>query len=140
MATFDHDYWRDASPAIWERRGLHWHCHSSRMDGETYGNEAARRDPAMDHAPKVIRDWLRKPTRTIRCVATTPEDGIAWLRAQWTPIRDHIGQEADAIPDQVRFGRALHDLRSGNDVCWGHWLGGTTHLHLALIGTPETCH
>ncbi|MEV4252386.1 hypothetical protein AB0J52_04365 [Spirillospora sp. NPDC049652] len=140
METFDYDYWRDTTSVIWKDRGLHWHCHSSRMDGETYGNEAARRDPATEHAPKVIRDWLRKPSRTIRHVATTPEDGITWLRGQWDPIKGQVGQEADAIPDAVRFGRALHDLSAGNDVCWAHWLNTSTHLHLALIATPQSCH
>ncbi|MCP2334809.1 hypothetical protein [Actinomadura rupiterrae] len=137
---FDHEYWRDASSMVWKKRGLHWHCHSSRMDGETYGNEAARRDLTTEHAPKVIRDWLRKPPRTIRHVARTPDDGLAWLRAQWDPIKAQVGREAEAVPDVVRFGRALHDLASGNDVCWGHWLAASTHLHFALVGTSDTCH
>lgn len=119
--------------------GLHWHCHSSRMDGQEYGDEPARQDLSTEYAPKLLRDWLRKPARTIRHVAATPEDGVRWLRSWWEPVRDQSG-EAHVVPDEVRFGRALYDLRCGNDLCWGFWLGGAVHLHLALVGTVEQCH
>ncbi|MFC5182789.1 hypothetical protein [Actinomadura harenae] len=140
MPEFDWDGWEKTVPTEWKDRRLHWHCHSCRMEGETYGNEAARRDLATEYAPKLIRDWLRKPVRTVRRVAMVPEDGVAWLREQWAPIRAQAGEEAEAIPDAARFGRAEHALRGGADVCWGFWLNGSTHLHLAIVGTSEACH
>ncbi|WP_157420241.1 hypothetical protein [Actinomadura kijaniata] len=78
VPRFDYDAsWRGSEPTAWEAKGLHWHCHSSRMDGQEYGNESARQDLSTGYAPKLLRDWLRKAARTIRHVATTPEDGCS---------------------------------------------------------------
>jgi hypothetical protein len=137
---FDYEYWRDESRADWRSRGLHFHCHSWRGDGRDYDDEPARRDPTTDLPPTIIRDWLRKPPRTIKHVSGTPEDAVAWLRAQWAPVKSQVGQEADRVPDDVRFGMAHYDLRCGNDVCWGFWLGSSAFLHLAIVGTSASCH
>lgn len=130
----------DRRDEIWKRRGLHWHCHMSRMDGDAYNDEPGRRDPATGLAPFLIREWPRKPAWTIKAVAFTPDEAVQWLRKQWGPVRWQIGEEAAAIPDETRFGTALSDLRGGNDVCWGFWLGPSVHLHLAAVGTDRGCH
>jgi len=138
--AFTYDYWHDQTREDWKHLGLHWHCHSWRGDGRDYGDEPARRDPSTDLPPKVIAQWLDKPARTIRQVVPTPTDGIIWLRAQWQPIKDQIGPEVEAIPEDTRFGTALYDLRCGNNVCWGFWLNAASFLHLAIVGTNRTCH
>lgn len=51
-----------------------------------------------------------------------------------------MGQEAAAVPDETRFGTALCNLRCGNDLCWGFRLNSSMRLHLALVGTGQTCH
>lgn len=140
IQPFDFEYWRDETRQDWQRLGLHWHCHAWRGDADDYGDEQARRDPSTELPPQIIKQWLDKPARTIRRTVTTPEEAIAWLRAQWEPIRGQIGPEATAIPEETRFGTALYDLRTGNDVCWGFWLGASTHLHLAIVGTAAACH
>lgn len=141
IRPFDYDaYWRDESRDDWRRRGLHWHCHASRMDAGAYEDEQARRDPGSDLAPLVVRDWLRKPSRTIRHAPATPEDAVSWLRGQWERIKGQAGREATAISDETRFGTALYDLRCGNDLCWGFWLSSSVHMHLAVVGTSQRCH
>jgi hypothetical protein len=137
---FDYEYWRDESRDDWRRLGLHWHAYASRMDGSAYADEAARRDLVTDLAPQSVRDWLRKPAQSLRQVATTPEDAVSWLRQQWEPIKAQAGQEAVRIPEETRFALALYELRCGNDLCWGFWLGASVHLHLALVGTADDCH
>ncbi|MFI0482741.1 hypothetical protein [Actinomadura sp. 9N215] len=138
---FDYDaYWRDQTRDDWRKRGLHWHCYTSRMDGNAYGDDPARRDPNSELAPREIRDWLRKPPRAIRQMPASPEEAIRWLRAQWEPVKEQIGREATAISDETRFGTALYNLRCGNDVCWGFWLTASLHLHLAIVATDEKCH
>lgn len=138
--AFGHDFWRDESRDDWKRLGLHWHCHAWRGDADAYGDETARRDLSTDLPPTIIRDWLGKPPRTVRHRARTPEDAIAWLRAQWEPIKGQVGELATAIPDETRFGLALYDLRCGNDVCWVYWLGTSSLLHLAVVATSRGCH
>lgn len=140
IPAFDYDaYWRDATRDDWRQEQLHWHCHLSRMDGAVYGDEPARRDSATEYAPKVIRDWLHKPAHTIRATPATPEEAIQWLRQQWDAIKPLPG-EINWIPEETRLGIALYDLRCGNDVCWGFWLGSSAHLHLAIVGTNRACH
>lgn len=140
IQPFDYEFWRDESRQDWKRLGLHWHCHAWRGDARDYEDEEARRDPSSESPPIVIKDWLRKPARTIRQVVMTPEEGTAWLRAQWNAVRAHLGPEATAIPEETRFGTALYDLRCGNDVSWGFWLGSSLYLHLAIVGTAAPCH
>lgn len=144
--TFTYDYWRDENQADcvrlrddWERRGLHWHCHLSRMSGAEYGNEAERVSPTSALAPKVIRDWLRKPTSTLAQVVYTPEEVITWLRSRWEPyaaLWSVLWQ-----PPEERFPPALYDLRCGNDLLWAEWINGSsTLLHTAIVGTSDGCH
>lgn len=132
-------FWRTTGDQ-WRQRRLHWHCHSSRMDAATYGNEAARRDLGTELPPREIRDWLQKPATAVRHVARTPDEAVSWFADQWAPVKAQAGQEAEAIPDEVRLGIALHDLSVGNDVCWGFWLGTSAYLHLAVVGTDAGCH
>lgn len=136
---FDYEYWREGRED-WKDLWLHWHCHAVRMDGNSYGDEAARRSPDSELAPKVIRQWLNKPAHTIRDVSRSPEDALRWLRGQWEAVEGQIGEEAEAIPEETRFGMALYDLRCGSDVCWGFWLNASTHFHIAIIGTSAGCH
>jgi hypothetical protein len=138
--SFDYEFWRDESRADWKRRGLHFHCHAWRGDARDYDDEAARQDLTSDLPPVIIRDWLRKPARTIKHVAGTPEDAVTWLRAEWEQVKSQVGQEAEGVPDDVRFGLARYDLSCGNDVCLGFWLGSSAYLHLAIVGTSANCH
>lgn len=141
IAPFDYDaYWRRPRDD-WRDRGLHWHCYTSRMDGATFGNDLVREDPNTDAAPKIVRDWLRKPARTLQHVATTPDDAVEWLRGQWESIKPSAGEAATAIDPETLFGRALYDLSCGTDICWGYWIsGGSTHVQMAVVGVADTCH
>lgn len=114
----------------WKRRGLHWHCHLSRMSGGQYGDDRGRADLASTLAPRVVRDWLRKPQSTRLLAPGTPEDAVAWLRKQW----------GGSMPD-ARYAMALYELRCGNDVCWAEWVNNASvQLHTAVIATFDGCH
>jgi hypothetical protein len=104
------------------------------MDPDTYGKEGPRRDLSTALPPKLLKDWLRKPASAIKQVVKTPDDGLVWLREQCRAANFSSFGAEDA------YGRALLDLQGGTDVCWGGWLGTTTYLHLAIVGTPERCH
>lgn len=144
IAPFDYDYWRDGQgvrdSAAWREQGLHWHGYTWRGTSADYGNEPARRDLSTDLPPKELADWPRKPGRCLRIAASTPEEMTDWLRGQWHAVRDQLGQEATAIDEEARFGRALYDLRCGGAVCWGGWLGSATVWHVAAVPTAAGCH
>lgn len=140
---FDYEFWKDESRVDWQRLGIHWHCHAWRGDSKDYGDEAARRDPTTELPPKVLKEWLQKPPRSIRQTAKVPEKAISWLRGEWDAIKGQVlNQDAGPMTEETRFGMALYDLRCGNDVCWGFWLGASagSYLHLAVVGTSTTCH
>ncbi|GAA2616088.1 hypothetical protein SMC26_09605 [Actinomadura fulvescens] len=137
---FDYDSWKSSTPDHWRQLGLHWHCHHWRATGNQYRDDGARRDVNTDLAPLVLRDWLKKPARLIRHIAETPDEGAAWLSEQWRAIRAQVTL-GDTVDDETRLGRALYELRLGQDVVWGNWLtGGTYYVSLSLVGTEQSCH
>lgn len=145
IPVFDYDaYWRDGDgvrdSTAWRDQGLHWHGYLWRGGAADYGDEPARRDLGTELPPKLLADWLRKPARTVRTTATTPEEMAEWLRNEWRKARSQLGPDATAIDETSRFGRALHDLRRGQPVCWGGWLGPSTFWHVAAIPTAAACH
>ncbi|MBO2452960.1 hypothetical protein J4573_38120 [Actinomadura barringtoniae] len=133
IPDFDYDAHLKEAPDVWKQRELHWHCYLSRMDGSTYGNEAERRDLRSPAAPKVIRDWLKKPQSALMLTPKGPGDAVEWLRGQW--------RGTGFFNNDRPYDQALHDLQSGSDVCWGEWIsGGSVHLHTAVVSTAQKCH
>ncbi|GAA2119684.1 hypothetical protein [Actinomadura alba] len=137
LPAFDHEYWRTPRED-WTHLGYHWHCYSWTGDGRMIANDAARRDPATELPPTVIREWLGKADRIIRKSPRTPDDAVAWLRREYERAVPQLGAQALDIPDEMRFGRALHDLQCGNDISWGFWLtGGSSYVSMAVVATAE---
>ncbi|WP_093775090.1 hypothetical protein [Streptomyces sp. yr375] len=121
-----------AQPVVWRERSLHWHAYSWRGDGKRLGDSAARRSAAEDIVPFALKDWLLKPARLVRAAPTTPEEALHWLREQFglcAPAMQPVSQRS-FVSDADRFGRALYELRCGNDLSWGFWL--TNGLFQAL--------
>lgn len=137
LPAFDHDYWRRPRDD-WTRLGIHWHCYTWTGDGRAIANDAARRDPATELPPTVVREWLSKPDRLIRQSPKSPEDAVAWLQREFDRHTPQLGAQATDIPAETRFGMALHDLQCGTDLSWGFWLaGGSSYLSMAVVGTAD---
>ncbi|MFG1999880.1 hypothetical protein ACGFNU_12105 [Spirillospora sp. NPDC048911] len=82
----------------------------------------------------MTRDWLKKPQSMLQRKASTPEEAVEWLEE----VFDHYApkmaySQAMGISRDDRFGSALSDLRSGNDVSWGFPLVGSKYVALAVI-------
>ncbi|GAA3508384.1 hypothetical protein [Actinomadura keratinilytica] len=139
---FDYDAFLSSTPDRWRELGLHWHCYGWRGTGEEWSDEAQRQDPSSFLPPTSVRDWLGKPARMLRAVEHTPEDALAWLRDQWTPLTSDAlhGDPHGFLTGETRWRLALCDLRNGADVYWTLWTAGP-YLHaFAVIGTSASCH
>ncbi|MCW2901778.1 MAG: hypothetical protein JWO67_4043 [Streptosporangiaceae bacterium] len=126
----------------WKLRGLHWHCYAQITDGRSYGNDRARRDRTTDLPPLVVREWLAKPDRLIRQSPRTPEDAVAWLQREFGRHASQMTRSQDGhvegIPDETRWGAALHNLECGNDVPLAFWVnGGTSIVSLAVVAVAD---
>jgi hypothetical protein len=138
--AFDHDYWQYTVPKVWTERRPHWHCYLWQGDGVSWGRDCDRRSTLTDITPLVVRDWLNKPAWTIKQAPEDPEAAVAWLKREYDKVTQSIGQQATAIPEKTRFGIALYDLRAGNDLSWGFWVGTSTMWSAAVVGTDAKCH
>jgi hypothetical protein len=155
IQPFDYDYWMDtttASPCkyrrlkdrtTWREAGAswHWHCYSRSMTGKEHGSDAERSRHDTDLAPRELRDWLRKPAGSLRLAAFAPDDALGWLRREWEPVKGaFLPPDAGHDGLHAHLGRAMYDLKIGNDVCWATWTSTSAYLHLAIIGTADGCH
>jgi hypothetical protein len=137
---FTHEYWRETRDD-WKARGprWHWHCYATVTDGNAYSADSARRDRATDLPPLRVREWLHKPQRLLRHSPRTPDDAVAWLRREFERYAPQMtGTQATDIPEETRFGRALHDLQCASDISWGFWVSGDSAIvTMAVVGTAE---
>lgn len=138
LAAFDHEYWR-TDRDDWTHLDVSWKCFLTTCDGVVFAKDSTRRDPSSDAPPLQIRDWLNKPAQLMKNRADKPEDAVEWLRTQFELYRPQmIGQQATYVDPETRFGRALHDLRVGNDVSWGFWVnGGATMVSMAVLAVSR---
>lgn len=130
-----YDSWRHQEPTHWRERSLHWHAYSWRGDGKRLGDNAARRSAAESIAPFAHRDWLLKTDHLVRAAPCTPEDAVRWLREQFDGCAPAMrpAQQRSFVPYEDRFGRALYELRCGNDLSWGFWLDNASYQAMSLI-------
>lgn len=135
IPDFDYGAMLAAEPTIWRERGLHYHAYSWRGDGKAMQeNEVARADVGSELPPQPIRVWLRKPQRLLRAAPLTPEEAMAWLRAEYEPLAAQLaGDVGEFLPVAERMRLKIYDLRCGNDTVIEEWLRGGVLVHLAVI-------
>ena len=135
--TLDPEYWRQDRDD-WKQRRLHWHCYSATVDGSSWGADKVRRDRGSDLPPLIVREWLVKAVKPKQS-PTTPEEAVAWLRREFDRHAGQMaGSQATDIPEEIRWGTALYDLRCGSDLSWGFWLtGGARIVSMAVVGIAD---
>ncbi|WP_141576102.1 hypothetical protein [Actinomadura sp. WMMA1423] len=89
----------------------------------------------------MVRAWLRKNSRLIRTVCSTPEEAAAWAMTQWTRARaESLTPVPEWIVDEEQERSNLYELRVGNDISKGLWVKGPSMVSWGVVGTAERCH
>ncbi|WP_395959657.1 hypothetical protein [Actinomadura sp. 6N118] len=109
-----------------------WHGDTATAQGPK--RDSLCGDLSMATPPVMTRDWLKKPQSMLQRKASTPEKAVDWLEEVFDQHASKMAcSQATGISRDDRFGSALADLRSGNDLSWGFPLLGSKYVALAVI-------